>query len=110
MITKINTSWHETKFCDHLGCRIGKNGAMTYIIDDQDRAISSKGYHNIQLKKAGLWGDDKYIGTTGSHSETVEIVEYNLTNRATKEPESLEEAVEMIEELREEIEFIKDFI
>ena len=75
---RINTFWHEVKYCRLIQHRVGIIGSLTYLIDREDRAIS-KGYHSIGMGFCGRRGE------IGSREEEVKIVDYRDNPRAKME-------------------------
>lgn len=61
-----DVEWHDTGTLSD-GTRVGKLGALWYVLDAQDRAISD-GYHEIHVDGDGL---------TGKRGSTYEPVTYH---------------------------------
>lgn len=94
MSVSVDKHWHETEYRLDLGRMVGKIGSLTYLIDEEYRAIS-KGYHTIRLGVFSL------VGELGRCEEKVCIIPWEESSRVIH---PVDEVITLLDELRLKVE------
>ena len=88
-----NPNWHSIDTLP-TGERVGKLGAMTYLINEQDEPVS-RGYHEIEPGRG--------VGRIGNRTEPIRFVDQTPSRTATLLAAQLENLVYAAEDAMDEM-------